>query len=249
MERDWSRQDESTASRTSHRYSRSVTLAPPEPITPLVFVDLETDGLMTPWLPTGRRVWEASVIRRDVDGSESSCTWFVRLSDLQFNPEALTAHQKIALEVGGFFQRHPQLGGESNHDADIRLVTERQLAEQLMTWCAGTPTMVGATPSFDASSIEELFRRKSLLDAFSTPPWRLRLVCVWSLVAGKLGVPPASLTRDAVAVELGLRGAYAAHSAYDDCRWARDVYDRITSSNSDYVHQETRPKSHAEAAS
>lgn len=194
-----------------------------------MFVDVETDGLMTPWLTKGRRVWEASVIRREVDGSESTCTWFVRSSDLQFNPQALTADQQTSLDVGGFFQRHPEFGGKSDLDGDVRLVTERQLAEQLMTWCTGTPTMVGATPSFDASSIEELLRRKSLLDVSSSPPWRLRLVCVWSLVAGRLGVPAAPLTREMVAVELDLAGVYAAHASYEDCRWARDVYDRIAS--------------------
>lgn len=206
---------------------RRVTIVSSDLVTPIVFVDLETDGLLTPWIPRGRRIWEASVIRRDVDGSEASRSWFVRRDDLQFDPELLSEQQKVSLSIAGFFGRHPEFGGTRELAKDTLLVSERQLAEDLTKWLAGTPTLVGATPSFDTSSIEELFRRNSQLDTDSTPPWRLRLVCVWSLVAGKLGLPPTSLTRDVVAATVGLQDTYSAHSAYEDCRWARDVYDRI----------------------
>jgi hypothetical protein len=92
-------------------------------------------------------------------------------------------------------------------------------------------TIVGAIPSFDADSIQHLLHRTGLVAPEQIhSPWADRLVCVWSLAAGRLGVPAHTLDRARLHRELGVDPSrYAHHTALDDTRWVRDVYDRLIS--------------------
>ncbi|GAA2759131.1 hypothetical protein [Actinopolymorpha rutila] len=206
---------------------------------PLVFCDTETDGLASPWAPSGRRIWEIATIRREPDGREHQFHAFVRLDELGFDVDDPGEVRRRSLDVGGFHQRHPQLVGSPVAADHPNVVSYRAAAARLLELFAGQAVLVGAVPSFDAESFRHLLHTTELLPADviasdptgSAPmasPWRGRLVCVWSLVAGRIGVPTYTLDRTAVLRRLGIDPAhYAHHAALDDSRWVRDVYDAV----------------------
>src|SRR5438477_49568 len=83
--------------------------------------DAETDGLHP-----HRKAWEIAMIRRDFDGTEQTCSIFVRINLATADPHGLT--------IGRFFDRHPdgrKLTGKppvgpanvwSTHDAAKRVL-------------------------------------------------------------------------------------------------------------------------------
>ena len=119
------------------------------------------------------------------------------------------------------------------------VVGYRAAAAKLLEMFAGQAVLVGAVPSFDAESFRHLLHATGALPAdviASDParsdpmesPWRGRLVCVWSVVAGRTGLSTYALDRAVVRHQLGIDpDRYAHHTALDDSRWVRDVYDAI----------------------
>jgi hypothetical protein len=209
---------------------------------PLVFCDTETDGLASPWVPGGRRIWEIAAIRREADRSEHQFHSFVRLDELGFDVDDPGEARRRSLYVGGFYQRHPQLVGSPVAADHRNVVSYHAAAARLLELFAGPAVLVGAVPSFDAESLRHLLHVTGLLPADAIAPdrtdsgsaepigspWRGRLVCVWSLVAGRTGVPTHALDRPVVARRLGIDpDRYAHHTALDDARWVRDVHDAV----------------------
>ncbi|MET9020463.1 hypothetical protein ABZV93_10805 [Actinopolymorpha sp. NPDC004070] len=206
---------------------------------PLVFCDTETDGLASPWAPGGRRVWEIAAIRREPDGREHQFHAFVRLDELGFDVDDPGEVRRRSLDVGGFYQRHPQLVGSPVAADHLNVVSYQTAAAGLLDLFAGRAVMVGVVPSFDAESFRHLLHATGLMPADAiapdptksepmSSPWRGRLVCVWSMVAGRTGVPTYALDRAVVQHHLGIDPAhYAHHTAMGDARWARDVHDAV----------------------
>ncbi|MGW5362070.1 hypothetical protein [Actinopolymorpha pittospori] len=170
-----------------------------------------------------------AAIRREPDGAERRFHCFVRLEDLDFDPSEPGAVRQRSLDIGGFYQRHPQLTDASDSAAHPNVLSAQAAATELVTLLVDRPSLVGATPSFDAESFLHLLDMTGLLPpAKVETPWAGRLVCVWGLVAGRFGINPATLDRDQVHKHLGIDPSeYAGHTALDDTRWVKDVYDAV----------------------
>jgi hypothetical protein len=198
---------------------------------PILFCDTETDGMTSPWLPTGRRIWEVAAIRRDPSGSERQFHGFIQLDELGFESDDPGDTRKRSLDIGGFYQRHPQIIGDPDPASHPDVYSYSVPAELLTDLLGDRPTLVGAVPSFDAESFLHLLHYAGLLtNEQVNSPWADRLVCVWALAAGRLGIPAHTLDRELMRDELGVDPShYAHHTALDDTRWVKDVYDTLIS--------------------
>ena len=175
-------------------------------MTPIVVIDTETDGLHP-----GRRAWEIGMIRRDENG-ERECRMFLPL-DLKFSDPK-------ALDIGGFWDRHPagrKLSGKPELPCEP-VTSAHDAAKKVMEWTFGA-TIVGANPAFDAQILERLLRSEGYL-----PSWHYRLLDVEAMTAGYAGRIVGGLA--ACCEFFGIDQA-AAHTALGDARDALAIYDRI----------------------
>lgn len=206
-------------------------------MTPIVFVDTETDGVHP-----GRKPWEIAVIRRD-DAGERTLHVMVQID--------LDTADPFALKVGDFYGRHP-LGrwlssmpqdktGRGLWDLPPALVTAwaeyeynevpyvapEHAALLVARWTHGAH-VVGAVPNFDTEVFDRLLRAAGV-----APAHHYHLIDVEALAVGylrargeKVSLPWKSddLSR-AVGVEPS--GDGERHTALADARWAMAIYDRI----------------------
>jgi hypothetical protein len=196
-----------------------------------IFCDLETDGLAYPWLDMGRRIWEIGAIVRKAGKPDSEHHAFIALADLEFDPVTPGHSRRTSPDIGGFYERHPQLSRNHDPRTSADVLTYAQATQMLVALFDDETTFVGAVPSFDAESILHLLATNSApLPENQIAPWRPRLVCVWSLIAGRFAIPAKALDRRLACELLHLDpDSYTHHSALDDCRWARDAYDALIS--------------------
>ncbi len=167
---------------------------------PTVFLDCETTSLR--W---DREPWEIALIRREPDGCTFEHHWFLNVSLIRADPEAL--------RIGGYFKRHLR------RQSSPRLEVIKEIADLT----AGA-TIVGACPWFDTETLETMMREHGI-----DPGWHHRLVCVESLTAGHLGRPVGGLA--ACLEALGLENT-APHTAMGDALAAGDIYDHIITAGS-----------------
>lgn len=188
---------------------------------PIVFLDTETTGLHPE-----RRVWEVAMIRRD-DQGERERRFFVRNVDL-------STADAYSLQVGGFYERHPQYCPPE--DRPPKEVLDRQLlerypaAQEIEKWTRGA-TIVGSVPSFDAEVLAKTLRGCSL-----TPAWNYHLVDIGPLAAGwllargvQVGPPPWSTEYLADLCGVEAPSVEDRHTALGDARWVLRWWDTITS--------------------
>lgn len=211
--------------------------------TGLLYLDTETTRLRRPYLPEGRRVWEFGGERADPDGNEYPLHMFIRIADLQLpsllSPprtgpmreewyEALPEDVRISLRIGGFHERHPErIGGDQS-----QVYGEMDAAELLMEgpwlhrWEDQRPVVIGAVTNFDDLGLFDLLYRTGYVGP-DGEPWNYHLIDVETAVAGRLGIRPpwdsGALSR-AAGVDPEL---YRRHTAVDDARWARALYDFV----------------------
>jgi hypothetical protein len=179
-------------------------------MTPLVFIDTETDGLHP-----GRRAWEIGMILRDERGLEYESRMFLPL-DLKFSDPA-------ALKIGGFWDRHPvgrKLSGKTPECATPTepVTSAHDAAKKVMEWTFGAH-LVGANPAFDAQVLERLLRSEGYL-----PSWHYRLIDVEALTSGCAGKLVGGLK---ACCEHFSFIQSDAHTALGDARDARAVYDAV----------------------
>lgn len=222
------------------------------PVTPLCFVDTETDSLAA-W----RRPWDIAVIRREPDGTERTLQIYVSIS-LAETPDL------NGLKIGRFWDRHPlgkwlSAGAGPNPMKDATLfpkpdkdlvrqfdaepptqdlyVTRETAAQLVARWTHGCH-VVGAVPNFDTEVFAALLRDQQLI-----PAHHYHLIDVETLVVGYLhglGDNPApdavgrafDLPWDSEALSraVGVRpaGEDERHTALGDARWAQRLWDRVT---------------------
>lgn len=177
----------------------------------LVFLDTETTSLRH-----HRRAWEVAVIVRDPQvGKDVEHSWFVQYDDLDLGNADL-----MSLNIGKFFQRHPQANGEEGDVwAKVRDETEVLMDVEAVTRNA---FIVGAVPNFDTEVLGERMRANGIC-----PSWHYHLVDVETLAAGALKLPP-KWNFDSVLDAFGLTYNEAdRHTALGDARMVRDLYDAV----------------------
>ncbi len=196
-------------------------------MTRIVFLDTETTGVHP-----DRRVWEIGMIARDdhddaaTPRTEREYHAFVDLDGLD-----LGNADRRALDIGRFYQRHPQMAGTK----PIR-VTDEVTMLQWVEEITRDAVLVGVNVQFDAEALAARMRFWGML-----PAWRYSLVEVNSLAVGYLfsnagsgpggvrpGPPP--WRSDTVTEWLGLDPVDEAerHTALGDARHVMRVYDKVT---------------------
>lgn len=172
------------------------------------FLDTETTSLRP-----DRRAWEIGVIIRRPDQPDHEQSWIIDASDLD-----LGNADPFSLDIGGFYQRHPQFNGG---DPDVEVCYESFALEQVEALLRGA-YIVGAVPNFDTEVLGNRMRVHGIL-----PSWHYHLVDVENLAAGALRRPPP-WGFDDLLHEFGLTFDEAdRHTALGDARMARALYDRV----------------------
>lgn len=154
-------------------------------MTPIVFIDTETTSLRP-----DRRAWEVGMIRRaDHRDAGQGISFFIHIDDIDL-PNA----DPFALDVGRFWQRHPQavtdarVGYEVHDFEDTSMwstlrgeVLDAGTAAQVVRLWTHGAHLVGAVPNFDAEVLAALLR-----DNWLTPTWHYHLIDVETLAMGWL---------------------------------------------------------------
>ena len=197
---------------------------------PIVFLDTETTSLQP-----NRRVWEVGMIRRDDQGDRER-RFFIRNVDL-------SDANAFALQVGGFYERHPQYAGGFDREpkaaarptgllSSKTLLERHEAAVEVERWTLGA-TIVGCNPTFDTEVLSSLLR----LAALNWQPWHYHLIDMPALAAGWLlargiDVGPLPWKSEHLAELCGVEPAAAEdrHTALGDARWVRSWWDTIQAS-------------------
>ena len=201
-------------------------------MTPIVFIDTETTSLRP-----DRRAWEVGMIRRaDHRDADQETSFFIHIDDIDL-PNA----DPFALDVGRFWQRHPQavtdarVGYEVHDFEDTSMwstlrgeVLDAGTAAQVVRLWTHGAHLVGAVPSFDAEVLAALLR-----DNWLTPTWHYHLIDVENLAVGWLAGRGATVLPPWKSADLSrMVGVDAAtdeerHTALGDARWAARIFDRV----------------------
>lgn len=195
------------------------------------WIDTETQGLHRQ-----RRAWEIAAIVRDhgqalVDDVEFSC--FVDIADLDMGNA-----EPDALAFGRFWQRHPQahlvelVGTLAGVERELPAVPPPGVVlrewEALDALAALTKGAVvhGSNPAFDVETLSPRMAVNRLDPGWHYHPEDVPGVARgWLLGRGHKDVPRKS---DTVSLLCGIDPArYDRHTALGDCRWTRDLSDRI----------------------
>lgn len=168
---------------------------------PIVFLDTETLGL-----GLDDPIWEIALIRREVDGSETS--YVAQLTDRSAG--WLRAPADFPESFRGDFEARYR-----SHD-EQRLPWV--VAAHLRPFLDDRPTIVGAVPNFDTERITH---------QLGVTGWHHRLRCVETLTAGHLGRDVGGLADCAEALGIPVEDA---HTAMGDVLMVRAIWDRIMGS-------------------
>ena len=171
--------------------------------TPIVFLDTETLGL-----ELDDPIWELALIRRETDGNEVEHHFFVQhVRDVPASlPEAFAIDYETRYDPDAAWDRN-----------ELRPVLRHLLRDR--------PHVVGAVPNFDTERIAHQLH----IDG-----WHYHLIDVENLAVGYLAgqretVPALPWDSNALSRRLGINpDGFVRHTALDDARWARAIWDRIT---------------------
>ena len=212
-------------------------------MTPICAVDCETTSLRP-----DRRAWDIALIRRDDEG-ERRVQFFI-----EFNALDLPNADPFSLNVGKFWDRHPQAvslraGGsvlceddqfwsgwfdDKIVDVPAGSVVDAATAANIVAAVTHGAHLVSAVPNFDAEVLAALLRDNGL-----TPTWHYHLidvealavgwVCAWDRGDGGPGIRPPWRSDDlSSALGVPLPAPDKRHTALGDAEWALAMYDHIT---------------------
>ena len=181
----------------------------------IAFVDIESTSLRS-----DRRAWEVAVILRRPRQPDHEESWFVEWHDLDLGNADLKA-----LEIGRFYDRHPQ--GKRRDGAYILPSSEEDVLLEVEE-LTRSAVLMGSNPSFDAETLSARMRAHGIC-----PSWNYHLEDVPTLALGWLygsGKPiPEVRKSDQISLACGVDSAkYQRHTALGDCQWTRDLYDAVT---------------------
>jgi len=199
-----------------------------------VFLDTETQGLHL-----DRRAWEVALILRQPGHHDTERSWFIDIEDCD-----LANAEPIALDVGRFWQRHPQahlvplVGNLANVTPDLPatpptapVFREAEVLDVVAALTAGKAYVMGSNPAFDTQTLAARMAAYGI-----TPGWHYHPVDVPDRATGWLTgqgreVPTnekGDEKSDLIAKACGVDPAgYERHSALGDCRLFRDLWDAI----------------------
>lgn len=171
---------------------------------------VDTETLSLRW---DRLAWEIAMVRRWPDGNVVECQFFLDVDLRRADPNAL--------EVGGFWLRHPRgvLLSTGRKTADV--ATGLEVAAERIVRLTHDATIVGAQPWFDTHVLQRLLHGQGL-----SPSWHYRLVDVEALTAGHLGREVGGLANCAAALDVPFPEAEQ-HTALGDARCALRIHDRV----------------------
>lgn len=198
------------------------------------WLDCETTGLHA-----DRRAYEVALILRQPDRRDTERSWFIDIEDCD-----MANAEPIALDVGRFWQRHPQahlvplVGTLADVKPDLpqtppdaQVFREVEVLKVVAELTGGRAYVMGSNPSFDTHT---LAARMSVYGI--TPDWHYHPIDVPDRAAGWLAgqgreVPTnekGDEKSDLIAKACGVDPAdYERHSALGDCRLFRDLFDVI----------------------
>ncbi|GAA4439555.1 hypothetical protein [Phytohabitans houttuyneae] len=204
---------------------------------PRVWLDCETVSL-----DPDRRAWEVALIHRGANdpSTDTEWSWFVNIDDLDLPSTA----DPEALEIGGFWRRHPQaaevplIGRLAGVVPDLPATapegavwSERTVMSVAASWTKGKAIIHGSNPAFDMHTLAPRMAVHGIV-----PEWYYRGLDVADRAAGWLagaGRPVPTNEQgdeksDLIAAACGLAlQAYERHTALGDCRLFRDLWDVI----------------------
>lgn len=190
---------------------------------PYAYVDIESTRA-----DHAKRIWELAVIVDQPNGQTVEREWLIESSSLDLG----NADPK-ALEVGGFYDRHPQAVRGFIHTGDlyseyVALADFERLTRRAVLFANNTPFDVGA---FDARMVannlcpSRHYKPKDVID----------MAHGWLLGRG-IEVPEkddGTWSSEAISLACGVDPAgYDRHAALGDCAWIRDLHRAITGGSS-----------------
>jgi DNA polymerase III epsilon subunit-like protein len=213
------------------------TTSPTKQPPPLAFVDTETTHLD----PRYGDVWEIAVIRRREDGTDSEFVWQVR-------PDLTTADPE-ALKIGRYEERFAVPEGWDAIEFVPSGPPFRSLIPEMLfdlQEALSGAVVIGSNPGFDIAFLTKLLQAHG-----RKLPWHYRPLDIATLAAGYLYGQAERMTQATcdtshygkVADHLGWPwksyqaseavgvprpSGDVAHTALGDARWARDVWDAVT---------------------
>lgn len=196
----------------------------------IIATDTETTSIRP-----DRRAWEVALILADPPEWVSSARykaevqpghfrWFVDKGDLD-----LGNADPFALNVGRFYDRHPQFSGGQGYVA-----SEAEVARDVERLTRGAH-LLGAVPNFDAEVLDRRMRAHGIL-----PSWHYHLIDIEAMAVGYLhGIGyakefPGRMTlpwkSDDLSRACGVEppSDEERHSALGDADWAKRWYEAIT---------------------
>ncbi len=187
-------------------------------MTRVVFIDTETTSLRH-----DRRAWEVGLIVREPGRPEREHQCFIDTADLD-----LGNADPASLRIGRFYERHPQYAGIAG-----RVPGEAEMLREVEKLTRGAH-LVGAVPNFDADVLSARMRERGICAS-----WHYHLIDVEALAVGWLNGRwdspgpcdvPLPWKSDDLSAALGVTVSNEdKHTALGDARWARDIYDAVTS--------------------
>lgn len=202
-------------------------------MTRIVAIDTETTSLRA-----DRRAWEIGAIVRGPGGEDREHVWLIAAEDLDLGNADL-----FSLNVGRFYQRHPQardgaLGLTGKYPGTV---SERRALSDIESLTRDAH-LVGAVVNFDADVLSARMRAHGIC-----PSWHYHLLDSEALAVGYLsgspafGQSPAGSKQQEVADLIGppwksgdLSAALGItvseeerHTALGDARWALRIYDAV----------------------
>jgi len=212
-----------------------------------VWLDCETTGLHAQ-----RRSWEVAAITRDQRRDSEPDTdlewhWFVHAKDLE-----LTHAEPKALDIGGFWERHPhgptlrEMGGlrylRGLSDGklyrtllDLPGTDARPIsivADEIFDLTRNRAVIYGSNPNFDMHTLEQAMIKIGL-----SPQWHYHGKDVPTLIEGwlmgrrwieRIPAEDSHGRSDALCRAVGINpDVYPRHTAMGDCQLFRDAFDAI----------------------
>lgn len=181
---------------------------------PMVFLDTETTGLHA-----DRRAWEIALVRRE-EGTTRAVTIFIDVRDIPLHQADPTA-----LQIGRFYERHPDFGHALPSGA-VHLRESEAMA--LVAEMTDGAELYGLNPLFDTECLEAAMRRHGRTPSWWRTPVDIAVLARGFVIGQGISVDPHRGT-DRLSEQCGVEAPSAEdrHTALGDTLWLVKWYDHM----------------------